>query len=266
MLKIAISGAAGRMGRRLVALTLEGEGLALVAAVEHDAHTLLGQDAGTVAGVSPANVAITSDIATAVQAADVMIDFSSRDAAVDNTKLAVANNCGIILGTTGLTDDEKATIASLGNQGAVMAAPNMSVGVNLLFLLCEQAAKTLDESYDIEVVDMHHNQKKDSPSGTAERLGEILADARGYSYADDVAHGREGMVGARPVREIGMHALRGGDIVGDHTVIFATAGERIELGHRATSRDAFAKGAIRAARFVAQAGNGNWTMRDVLGL
>ena len=231
MLRIAIAGAAGRMGRRLVALTLEGEDLELVAAVEH-----------------------------------VMIDFSSRDTAVANAKLAVANNCGIVLGTTGLTDEEKATIAALGKEGAVMAAPNMSVGVNLLFILCEQAAKSLDDSYDIEIIDMHHNQKKDAPSGTAERLGEILADARGYSYTDDVVHGREGIIGARPVREIGMHALRGGDVVGDHNVIFATGGERIELGHRATSRDAFAKGAIRAARFIAKAGNGNWTMRDVLGL
>ena len=155
----------------------------------------------------------------------------------------------------------------MAEKGArIVFAPNMSIGVNLLFHLCRQVAAILDEDYDIEVVEMHHNQKKDAPSGTAVRLAEILCEARGLDYNNDVRHGREGITGARTKHEIGMHALRGGDVVGDHTVIFATTGERIELTHKASSRDTFARGALRAVRFLADAKPGLYDMQDVLKL
>jgi 4-hydroxy-tetrahydrodipicolinate reductase len=266
MVKIVITGAAGRMGRRLVALTVEDPGLELVGAVEYDGHPETGTDAGVLAGTGTSGILITSDLAAAVNGADAMIDFSGADVAVSNSTIAADADCAVVLGTTGLTDEQKAAVAALADRGRILAAPNMSVGVNLLFLLAGQVASTLDDSYDIEVVDMHHNQKKDAPSGTAERLGEILANARGYSYKDDTAHGREGIIGARPKREIGMHSLRGGDVVGDHTVIFATGGERVELTHKASSRDAFAKGALRAAKFLSTKGPGEYSMKDVLGL
>lgn len=150
--------------------------------------------------------------------------------------------------------------------GRLVQAPNMSVGVNLLFALCSQVARTLGSDYDIEVVEMHHNKKKDAPSGTAERLGQILAEASGLDYNTDTRHGRVGLVGARTKREIGMHAVRGGDVVGDHTVIFATEGERVELTHKASSRETFAKGAVRAVKFLATATPGLYDMQDVLGL
>ena len=172
-----------------------------------------------------------------------------------------------MIGTTGLDAEQKATLAELAQKGArIVFSPNMSVGVNLLFALCDKAARLRGDDYDIEVVEMHHNQKKDAPSGTAARLGEILAKARGLSYEKDVAHGRVGLPGARPKNEIGMHSLRGGDVVGDHTVIFATSGERIELTHKASSRETFAKGAIRAVRFLADARPGLYDMQDVLHL
>jgi 4-hydroxy-tetrahydrodipicolinate reductase len=173
----------------------------------------------------------------------------------------------MVIGSTGLTAEDQSLLADLAAKGArIVQSPNMSVGVNLLFALSRKVASLLGEDYDIEVVEMHHNQKKDAPSGTAEKLGQILAEARGLSYEKDVRHGRVGMVGARPKNEIGMHALRGGDVVGDHTVIFATNGERIELTHKASSRQTFANGAIRAVKFLASAKPGKYDMQQVLGL
>ena len=173
----------------------------------------------------------------------------------------------MVIGTTGLSADQKAELKALADNGAkIVFAPNMSVGVNLLFALCDKVARLLGDDYDIEVVEMHHNQKKDAPSGTAARLGEILCNARGLSYEKDTRHGRVGLPGARPKNEIGMHSLRGGDVVGDHTVIFATSGERIELTHKASSRETFAKGAVRAVLFLEDAPSGLYDMQDVLHL
>lgn len=266
MSKLVIIGAAGRMGRRLVALTHADAELELVGAV--DAWDgALGQDAGELAGVGKLDIPICGDLAEVVAQADAAIDFSAPDGLAERLRLAREHDCALVIGTTGLTDEQKAGISASAEAGArIVFAPNMSVGVNLLFNLCAKVARILDDDYDIEVVEMHHNQKKDAPSGTAERLGEILADARDLSYADDTRHGRQGMVGARTRREIGMHSLRGGDVVGDHTVVFATTGERVELTHKASSRDTFAKGALRAVKFLRQAKPGLYDMQDVLGL
>lgn len=266
MIRIIIIGAAGRMGRRLVANTLESQDLTLTGAIEVSGNPLLGSDAGAVAGSRECGVKITDNLSAALKNADVIIDFSTGSV-VANVTAAVEAGCAAVIGTTALPDADKAALKALAAKGGrVVLAPNMSVGVNLLFHLCREVTKILGDDYDIEIVEMHHNQKKDSPSGTAVRLAEVIAEARNLSYEDAVVHGREGMVGARTKKEIGMHAVRGGDVVGDHTVIFATGGERVELTHKASSRDTFAKGALRAARFLYTAKPGYYDMQDVLNL
>ena len=199
--------------------------------------------------------------------ADAVIDFTFAPVTIALAPQAAAAGLALVIGTTGLTPENKAALKGLADHGArIVCAPNMSVGVNLLFALCDKVARTLGPDYDMEVVEMHHNRKKDAPSGTAERIGEILAAAAGLDYATDTRHGRVGNVGARTKREIGMHSLRGGDVVGDHTVIFATDGERVELTHKASSRDCFANGAVRAVKFLQTAVPGMYDMQDVLGL
>ncbi len=267
-IRVVVMGAAGRMGRMLVSQVCGDDALELVGAVEAVQCPFVGQDAGQVAGIGGAcGVAITSDLRAALSKADCVIDFTA--AAVTRQMAPVAAELGVsmVIGSTGLTAEDQSMLADLAAKGArIVQSPNMSVGVNLLFALSRKVASLLGEDYDIEVVEMHHNQKKDAPSGTAEKLGQILAEARGLSYEKDVRHGRVGMVGARPKNEIGMHALRGGDVVGDHTVIFATNGERIELTHKASSRQTFAIGAIRAVKFLAGAKPGKYDMQQVLGL
>ena len=265
MIKVCVIGAAGRMGRRLVALIMESNDLQLSGAVEIAGNPLLGSDAGAVAGVGNANVAITDDLAAALANSDAVINFSTAGV-VEATRMAAAANCSCVIGTTALPDADKAELAEIAKTAKIVFAPNMSVGVNLLFHLSGIVAKLLAD-YDCEIVEMHHNQKKDAPSGTAERLGEVVAAAREQAYKEVVRHGREGIVGARTASEIGMHSMRGGDVVGDHTVVFATGGERVELTHKASSRDTFAKGALRAVRFLADAPAGRiYDMQDVLGL
>ena len=267
MIKTVIIGAGGRMGRFLVTNTIRDAETALAGAIEIPGSPFIGQDAAAVAGLPACGVAITADLADAVKNADAIIDFSAAESAVPNAKIAAAAGCAVVIGTTGLADAAKAELATLAKDGArIVFAPNMSVGVNVLFHLCNEVTRLLGPDYDIEVVEMHHNLKKDSPSGTAERLGEILAKAAGLDYKTDTKHGRAGLVGARTTREIGMHAVRGGDVVGDHTVIFATNGERVELTHKASSRETFAKGAVRAVKFLATAQPGLYDMQDVLGL
>ena len=266
MIKVAVVGAAGRMGQRLVANVMAAEDMTLAGALEAPASPAIGKDSGMVAGCGENGVKITASPEEALANADAVINFGTSGV-LEITRIAVARNATVVIGTTALTDAEKAELNNMAEKGArIVFAPNMSIGVNLLFHLCRQVAAILDEDYDIEVVEMHHNQKKDAPSGTAVRLAEILCEARGLDYNNDVRHGREGITGARTKHEIGMHALRGGDVVGDHTVIFATTGERIELTHKASSRDTFARGALRAVRFLADAKPGLYDMQDVLKL
>ncbi len=267
MIKVAIVGAAGRMGRTLVAEILRDPELSLSGALEYSACPLLGEDAGLLAGESVCGVKLSCDIEAVLAQSDAAIDFSSPQATMAFAPRAAAAGVHLVVGTTGLSPEQKDSLRELTKNAAhIVCAPNMSIGVNLLFALCAKVAPILGEDYDIEVIEMHHNQKKDAPSGTAERLGEILARARDLNYAADTRHGRVGLVGARSKKEIGMHSLRGGDVVGDHTVIFATQGERLELTHKASSRETFAKGALRAVKFLKNSKAGFYDMQDVLGL
>lgn len=266
MIRVTVIGAAGRMGRHLVANIMNSTDLKLSGAVEIPACPMIGQDAGQVAGCGVAGVAITSDLAAALEKSDAVINFATGNP-MEAIRMAAVQGCSAVIGTTALGSEIKAELQQLADGGArIVCSPNMSVGVNLLFHLVAEAAKILGDDYDIEITEMHHNQKKDAPSGTAVRLAEVVCEATGRDYAADVVHGREGMVGARTRREIGMHALRGGDVVGDHTVMFATGGERVELTHKASSRDTFAKGALRAVRFLANAKPGLYDMQQVLNL
>ncbi len=266
MTGLAIVGAAGRMGRRLVANALSTPGMSLAGAVEHPACPFLGQDAAVVAGLPPCGVKIVSSFEEGIAKADTVIIFATGSV-IEDVRKAAAKGCAVVIGTTALTDSDREELRKLGANGAkIVQATNFSVGVNLLFHLSAMAAKLLDDSFDIEIIEAHHNQKKDAPSGTAVTLAETVAEARRLSYPENAVFGRNGIVGARKKTEIGMHSVRGGDIVGDHTIMFCGQGERFELTHRASSRDTFARGAIRAAAFLETAKPGFYTMRDVLGL
>ncbi len=262
MIKIAINGAAGRMGRRLVALAGLDAELQLVAALDHAGCGLLGQDAGRVAGEAEAGVAISSSLEAQ---ADVMIDFSVQPAVRPAVRLCRDRGVALVIGTTGLAAEDEQAIDDAAGSIPVLTAPNMSLGVNLLFTLVGQVAKQLGDEYDIEVVETHHRFKQDAPSGTAMGLVKSICDATGKDIVHDVKHGRSGMDPRNP-GEIGVHALRLGDEVGRHTVSFATLGEEIQLTHKANTRDTFAAGALRAAKWLAGKPAGRYTMRDVLGL
>ena len=266
MIRTTIVGAAGRVGRRLVANVMENDNFTLAGAIEYAGSPLLGADAGEVAGCGKAGVPITSDLAAALKNTDAVICFSNAGA-FDCAELAVKNGVAVVIGTTTLTPDERQKLRGFAEQGGrLVVAGNMSVGVNLLYKLVGEATRTLGEAYDVEIVEMHHNQKKDAPSGTAARLAEVVCEARNWNPAEVLKYGRSGVIGERPKREIGMHSLRGGDVVGDHTVVFSVNGERVELTHKASSRDTFARGALRAAEFLATAAPGFYDMQDVLGL
>ena len=267
MINITLIGASGRMGKEIIRQLINDEDTQLVGAIESPGSTAIGEDAGTNSGERPLNVVISDDFGQLNHGTDVVIDFSSPNSIPRYAPLATEYNLGIVIGTTGLTDKEHEILETAVEKGSrIVLAPNMSIGVNLLFELARLAATILDQDYDIEIVEMHHRRKLDAPSGTAVRLGEILASARDLSYSNDVLHGREGMVGQRTSQEIGMHSMRGGDVVGDHTVIFAGEGERIELTHKASSRSTFAKGAVEAAKFIHSAKRGLYDMKNVLNL
>lgn len=266
MAKITVIGAAGRMGRHLVTNILKTPGMSLAGAVEHPASEFLGCDAASVVGLPSCGVRITASLEEALKDADAVIDFSTGTV-MRNAELAADKGCMIVIGTTALGPDANELLAGLAErkQARIVFASNYSVGVNLLFYLSKKVAGILAD-YDIEIIEAHHNQKKDAPSGTAVTIAERICEARGLSYEKDVVHGRNGVVGARSKTEIGMHAVRGGDIVGDHTVMFATTGERFEMTHKASSRDTFARGAVRAVAFLETAKPGLYDMQDVLGL
>ncbi|MBN2448812.1 MAG: 4-hydroxy-tetrahydrodipicolinate reductase, partial [Lentisphaeria bacterium] len=267
MIRTLVIGAGGRMGRMLMARILGDTRFGLGGALECSGSAWIGQDAGLAAGVAAAGIRITAELDSVLPGADAVIDFSTPESTLAVAPKAIAAGASLVIGTTGLSGEQRGAIAALATGGGrVVMAPNMSVGVNMLFALSDRVARVLGDDYDMEVVELHHNRKVDAPSGTAVRLGEILAEATGRDYARDAVHGRVGRVGQRTRREIGMHAIRGGDAVGDHTVIFAAAGERLELVHRAGSRETFVNGALRAVLFLARAKPGLYDMQDVLGL
>ncbi len=242
-LRLLINGAKGRMGQALIACAASDSALAIGAQVDDG-----------------------DDFAAALSLCDAVIDFTHASVTQSVAEACADAGKPLVIGTTGHDDAQRAAIAACSTRIPLVFAPNFSVGVNTLFWLTQKAAEILGADFDLEVVEMHHRLKKDSPSGTARRLAEILAEARDLSYAKDVRHGREGMVGERTKTEIGMHAVRGGDVVGDHTVIYANVGERLELTHKASSRDTFANGALRAAKWARSQPAGLYDMQDVLGL
>ena len=266
MIKVAVTGAAGRMGGRIITLITEAEGLEVAGAIEMAGHARLGDDAGYVAGCGDLGVAITDSLEQALASADVLIDFTWPEVTIGNAEVCARLGKAMVVGTTGLNPEQREVIKRVAQSSPVVFAPNMSVGVNVCFKLLKDMAKTLGEGFDVEIVELHHNKKKDSPSGTAVRMGEIVADALDRNYDEVANYHREGMCGERSQEEIGMQTVRGGDIVGEHTVYFIGMGERIELTHRAMSRDMFARGAVRAAGWLAEKPVGLYDMQDVLGL
>ena len=249
--RVAVNGAAGRMGRMLISAVHKADGLSLASALEHPDSPHIGADAGTIAGRGPVGVAIAADIDAALPHFDVLVDFSTPAATLAKLQACAHAGKGLVIGTTGFTADSLAAIRLAAEAVPVVMAPNMSIGMFVAGKLVEAAAQALGDDVDVEVIEAHHRHKVDAPSGTAVRLGEILASTLGRSLATDAVYGREGFTGERAPRAIGFHSLRGGDIVGEHTVVFAGTGERLEITHRAASRENFAAGAVRAAGFVA---------------
>lgn len=267
MIKVAVTGAAGRMGKANIEAIQMAEGIELGAAIVEPGSTLIGVDAGEVAGVGKLGVSIVGSLDEAVANFDVLIDFTAPEVTMQNVAFCATHGKKVVIGTTGLEDEQKAELEKQAQQTAIMFAPNMSVGVNLCFKLLEIAAKALgNDDYDIEVIEAHHRHKVDSPSGTALRMGEVVADALGRDLKECAVYGREGQVGARPRGEIGFETIRAGDVVGDHTVLFGTEGERIEITHKASNRLTFAKGAVRACKWLEDKENGLFDMQDVLSL
>ena len=264
--RLIITGAGGRMGRTLVKALAETKGLALAGAVETAGSPLIGQDAGILAGLQPNGVKVSADLKSLLSNADAIVDFTAPSASVVHTALAAQHRVAHIIGTTGLTADDDAKIAAAAKATAVVKSGNMSLGVNLLAALVKRVAQTLDADFDIEIVEMHHNKKVDAPSGTALLLGRAAAAGRNIDLDARSERGRDGVTGARKAGDIGFAALRGGTVVGDHSVIFAGPAERIELVHKAEDRMIFARGALKAALWARGKPPGLYSMADVLGL
>ncbi len=264
-LRIAVAGASGRMGQMLIDAVLAAPDLQLAGALDIAGSPALGQDAGAFAGRTT-GVAITSDLAAGLASAQVLIDFTRPEGTLAHLAACRAQGVKAVIGTTGFTPAQKSAITAHAAHAAVVLAPNMSVGVNVVLKLLDQAARALNQGYDIEVIEAHHRHKVDAPSGTALQMGEVLAAALGRDLKDCAVYAREGVTGARDPSTIGFSAIRGGDIVGDHTVLFAGTGERIEISHKSSSRAGYAQGSLRAARFLAAHATGLFDMHDVLGL
>ncbi|HEY3067999.1 MAG TPA: 4-hydroxy-tetrahydrodipicolinate reductase [Methylomirabilota bacterium] len=266
MTEVVVAGAAGRMGQRVVACLGETSGLRLVAALEAPAHPSLGRDAGEVAGVGRLGVALTDDAGAAIGGGRVLVEFSTPEATLEHLRLVAAAGARAVIGTTGFTTAQRQELATLGKRAAVMVSPNMSVAVNVAFNVLALMARALGDEYDVEITETHHRFKKDAPSGTALKMAEVVAEALGRNLGQVAVYGRQGIPGERPRKEIGVLSLRSGDVVGDHTVSFGALGERLELTHRAHSRDTFARGALRAIAWIATRPPGLYSMQDVLGL
>lgn len=266
MINIAVVGAAGRMGKILIEACVESDNAKLTVATEQPASSLIGADAGEVAGVGKNNVIITKSLDEAENDFDVLVDFTRPAPTLNHLDWCVKNNKGIIIGTTGFSDDEKSQIETAGKKIPIVFAANYSVGVTLSLKLLEMAARVLGDSVDVEIIEAHHRHKVDAPSGTALKMGEVIAETLGRDLATDAVYCREGTTGERERKSIGFQTIRAGDIVGEHTVMFADIGERIEITHKASSRMTFAKGAIRSAEWVKEQSPKVYDMQDVLEL
>lgn len=266
MANVVVAGAAGRMGTRVVACLDESPDLRLVGALEAAGHAALGRDAGEVAGVGARGVAVSADAEAAITAGRILVEFSVPEASLAHLRLAAERGARAVIGTTGFSAAQRDEVASLARRTAIVLSPNMSVAVNLAFAVLATMARALGDEYDVEISEIHHRFKRDAPSGTALRMAEVVAEALGRDLDQVAVYGRQGQPGERTRREIGVMSLRSGDVVGEHTVSFGTLGERLELTHRAHSRDTFARGALRAVRWIAGQPPGLYSMQDVLGL
>lgn len=263
--RIAVAGASGRMGQMLIDAIRAADDCRLTGALDIASSPAIGKDAGSFSG-QPTGVLITPDFYLGLSDSQVLIDFTRPEGTLEHIKVCRELGVALVIGTTGFTEAQKAVIAEASKDIAIMMAPNMSVGVNVTLKLLEMAAKALSTGYDIEIIEAHHRHKVDAPSGTALKMGEVIADALGRDLKDCAVYAREGVTGERDPSSIGFATIRGGDIVGDHTVLFAGTGERIEISHKSSSRATYAQGSLRAVRFLADQKTGLFDMFDVLGL
>lgn len=267
MVQVLVAGAAGRMGQQIIKTIQQTPDLQLAGAFEADGHTAIGRDAGELCGLGNLGVPIEAGLQSVLDRGDVLIDFTFHRASMEFARLAAPRGLAMVVGTTGLSADEEAELQQLASKNfPCVHTSNMAVGVNVLFKLVEKTAQILGDAYDVEIVEAHHRMKKDAPSGTAITLGKMAATGLGRNFDDVAVKERNGIIGARTDTEIGIQSIRGGDIVGEHTVYFAGTGECLQIGHRATSRDNFARGAALAAAWVVGRANGMYTMFDVLNL
>ncbi len=266
MVKAIVAGAAGRMGGRIIHNIVKTEGIELVAAFEHPEHPAVGKDVGEVVGLPSMGIVVENALEKVIDKGDVIIDFTFHEASLQHARINAKYGKAMVIGTTGFTKEGLAEVHELAKKHfPLVQAYNMSLGINLLYKLVELTTKVLSEGFDIEIIEAHHRMKKDAPSGTALKLAEVIAKNLGWDESS-YRFCREGLIGERPQKEIGIQTIRAGEIVGEHTVLFAGPGERIELTHRASSRDTFARGAVRAAMWVVGKSPGVYDMHDVLGL
>lgn len=266
MIKLGIVGAAGRMGQTLLRACLNTQGVLLGAAVERKDSPAVGRDAGELAGLLRLEIPVVDDLAAVIENIDVLIDFTRPESTMEHVRLCMRHGRRMVIGTTGFSADQRLEIEQAARSLAIVLAPNMSVGVNLSLKLLEMTARVMGEYTDIEIIEAHHRHKVDAPSGTALRMGEVVASTLGRDLKDCAVYGREGITGERDRKTIGFSTIRAGDIVGEHTVMFVDEGERIEITHKASSRMTFARGAVRAAQWLMEEDQGLFDMQDVLGL
>ena len=264
--KVIVAGVLGRMGREITQIVLADNQMVLAGCIDRPDNAFIGRDIGEIISGTPCGIQVLASLKNLDVTDSVIIDFTAPEASIAHARDTEGTNCAMVIGTTGMTADQIAILKKSAEKRAILLSPNTSVGVNFLFQLTKLAAEKLGEGFDIEIIEAHHHLKKDSPSGTAVRLAEVAAEAIGTTYDEAVRNGRSGIVGERTKKEIGMHAVRGGDIVGEHTVLFAGMGEKIELHHVMTSRSTLAHGAIRCAKFMNKKSAGWYSMADVLGL
>ncbi len=266
MVRITVAGAMGRMGNRIVVLSKEYEAIKLSGAFERRAHKDVGKDIGILSGIGETCILLEDNIEKAVDQADVIIDFTHASSTLEHLRTASARGKAMVIGTTGFTKEQLGEMAALTRNIPCVMASNMSLGVNLLLKVLQDVAKALGDEYDIEIIEAHHRMKKDAPSGTAIKMAQVIAEAVNRKLDEVAVYARKGMIGERTRKEIGIQTVRAGDIVGEHTVLFGGMGERIEISHRASSRDTFARGALRAATWIRGKAPGLYDMQDVLGL
>lgn len=266
MIQVGVVGAAGRMGRNIIAAIEDTEGVALCCGTESAGHPELGRDLGELAGIAKKNIPLSDDLAACLDTCDAVIDFTLPEVSMNTLKAAVEKKKAVVFGTTGFSPEQKKEIEKAAQSIRIVLAPNMSIGVNVLFKVAGEVARVLGDAYDVEIVEAHHKFKKDAPSGTAVRLSEIIADALARNLDEVGVYGRKGFSDGRGEKEIGVHTVRAGDIVGEHRVMFGGMGETLEISHRAQSRQTFARGSVRAARWVVDQPPGLYDMQDVLGL